>query len=234
MALGLVSGALVLALLLIERSIGEQLEKEISASLQLSSLLARLFSWTEHSLSEVTEEPRLAGRTPQSSSRCPFLVSCFWLLWLLRSSRSRLLQVWGGLVERESNPRFSLVGVWGWVWVLGVRVRGRGGGVGCGELWTGSREEGLRWLELEFSASRGSVVVVVPFWVVKELSTSRVVVVALVGGASPVLSGLLSWVCCVAMAASLSLAECPESWALRACSREYCCRWASLDSRRAS
>ena len=83
-ALGLVSGALVLALLLIERSIGEQLEKEISASLQLSSLLARLFSWTEHSLSEVTEEPRLVGRTPQSSSRCPFLVSCFWLLWLLR------------------------------------------------------------------------------------------------------------------------------------------------------
>lgn len=98
----------VLARLLIERSIGEQLEFELSASL-LS--LVRLLSWVEHSLSDVTEEEPLGGRVPQLSSRCPFLVSCFWLLWLLSSSSSKLLHVWGGRVGRESKPRFSL-GAW--------------------------------------------------------------------------------------------------------------------------
>ncbi len=93
-----------LARFLIERSMGEQLEFELSASL-LS--LVRLLSWVEHSLSDVTEEEPLGGRVPQLSSRCPFLVSCFWLLWLLRSSSSKLLHVCGGRDGRESKPRFS-------------------------------------------------------------------------------------------------------------------------------
>lgn len=58
--------ASVLALLLMERSMGEQLEYELSASL-LS--LARLLSWVEHSLSDVTEEEPLSGKMPQLSSR---------------------------------------------------------------------------------------------------------------------------------------------------------------------
>lgn len=92
---------------LIERSMGEQLEFELSASL-LS--LGRLLSWVEHSLSDVTEEEPLGGRVPQLSSRCPFLVSCFWLLWLLSRSSSKLLHVWGGRAGRESKPLLSLGG----------------------------------------------------------------------------------------------------------------------------
>lgn len=97
----------VLTRLLIERSMGEQLEFELSASL-LS--LGRLLSWVEHSLSDVTEEEPLGGRVPQLSSRCPFLVSCFWLLWLLSRRSSKLLHVWGGRVGRESKPLLSLGG----------------------------------------------------------------------------------------------------------------------------
>lgn len=105
---------------------------------------------------------------------------------------------------------------------------GARGGVG-GELWLWPRsKEGLCGFD---RAIRGSVVVtvvvvVIPFWVVKELSVS---------GAPGRLGGLLSWLCCwFAMAASLSLADLPESCALSACSLEYCWRWASLDSSRAS
>ena len=83
--------------------------------------LAMLLSWVEHSLSEVTEEEPLGGRRPQLSSRWPFLVSCFWLLWLLRSSSSKLLQVCGGRMGRESKARFSLGG-WLGAWL------GAGGG----------------------------------------------------------------------------------------------------------
>lgn len=106
------------------------------------------------------------------------------------------------------------------------------GGEG-GELWLWPRNtEGLRGLD---RAIRGSVavtvvVVVIPFWLVKELSVSGAP-----GRVSPTLGGLLSAPSCwFAMAASRSLADCPESWALSACSREYCWRWASLDSSRAS
>lgn len=102
-----VLGPMSCARFLMERSMGEQLEYELSASL-LS--LVRLLSWVEHSLSDVTDEEPLGGRIPQLSSRCPFLVSCFWLLWLLSSSSSKLLHVWGGRVGRESKPRFSLGG----------------------------------------------------------------------------------------------------------------------------
>lgn len=104
---------------------------------------------------------------------------------------------------------------------------------GAGEelwLWPWSKE-GLCGLD---RAVRGSFVVIVgvviPFGVVKELSVSGAP-----GRDPPTLGGLLSVPCCwFAMAASLSLAERPESWALRACSLEYCWRWASLDSSRAS
>lgn len=125
---------------------------------------------------------------------------------------------------RESKPRFSLSG-WLWVWF------GACGGVG-GELWLWPRsKEGLWGLE---RVVRGSVdvveVVVIPFWVVKELSVSEAL-----GGVAPTLGGLVSGPCCwFAIAASLSLADLPESWALSACSREYCWRWASLDSSRAN
>lgn len=91
----------------------------------------------------------------------------------------------------------------------------------AGELWLWPRsKEGLCGLD---SAVRESVVVIVfvaviPFWVVKELRVS-----AAPGKVPPVLGGLLSWPCCwFAIAASLSLADLPESWALSACSLEYC------------
>lgn len=101
-----------------------------------------------------------------------------------------------------------------------------------GELWLWPRsKDGLCGLE---RVVRGSVVVVVdvvviPLGVFKELSVSGAL------GGVPTLGGLVSGpYCWFAMAASLSLADLPESWALSACSREYCWRWASLDSSRAS
>lgn len=94
------------------------------------------------------------------------------------------------------------------------------GGVG-GELWLWPcSKEGLCGLD---RGVRGSVVVIVvvvviPFWVVKELSVSGAP-----GRDPPTLGGLLSRPCVwLAMAASLSLADLPESWALSACSLEYC------------
>lgn len=106
------------------------------------------------------------------------------------------------------------------------------GGV-VGELWLWPRgKEGLCGLD---RAIRGSVVVIVvviaiPFWAVKEFSASGAP-----GRVPPTLGGLLSGPCCwFAMAASLSLADLPESWTFSACSLEYCWRWASLDSSRAS
>lgn len=82
-------------------------------------------------------------------------------------------------------------------------------------------------------AVRGSVVIIVaviPFWVAAELNVS-----GSPGRVPPSLGGLFSGPCCwFAMAASLSLADLPESWALSACSLEYCWRWASLDNSRAS
>ena len=82
--------------------------------------------------------------------------------------------------------------------------------------------EGL--LLLEFNVGEGSV----PFRVFKELSMSGAI------SDSPMLGGPFSFVCCVAMAASLSLADRPDNCAFKACSREYCCRWASLDSSKAN
>lgn len=92
------------ARLFIERSMGEQLEM-LSASL-LS--LVRLYSWLEYSLSDCRDEGRL--RIPQSSSRCPFLVSRCWELWLLRRRSNRLLQFCGGR-PCLSKGRLSLGGL---------------------------------------------------------------------------------------------------------------------------
>ena len=90
----------------------------------------------------------------------------------------------------------------------------------AGELWLWPRcKEGLCGLD---RAVREDIVVVfvvvIPFWVVKELKVSEAP-----GRLPPTLGGLMSWpYCWFAMAASLSLADLPESWALSACSLEYC------------